>query len=58
YFWLCKLSYISISMMPSFLSVTIIKFTNLFRDLAISKLTSEDHIIEKKNIVCEIDENR
>jgi len=30
YFWLCKLNYTSISMMTTFSSVTIIKFTNMF----------------------------
>ncbi|KAF0429401.1 hypothetical protein F8M41_005697 [Gigaspora margarita] len=44
-------------MLTSFSSVTIIKFTNIFQDLAISKLTSEDHIIGEKNIICKIDEN-
>ncbi|KAF0486143.1 Transposase, ISXO2-like domain-containing protein [Gigaspora margarita] len=44
-------------MMSTFSSVTIIKFTNIFRDLAVSKLTSEDHIIGGKNIICEIDES-
>ena len=58
YFWLCKLSYTSINMMSTFSSVTIIKFTNIFRDLAISKLTNEDHIIGGKNIICEIDESK
>ncbi|KAF0492495.1 Transposase, ISXO2-like domain-containing protein [Gigaspora margarita] len=45
-------------MISTFSSVTIIKFTNIFRDLAISKLTSEDHIIGEKNIICEIDESK
>ncbi|KAF0419436.1 Transposase, ISXO2-like domain-containing protein [Gigaspora margarita] len=45
-------------MMTTFSSVTIIKFTNIFRDLAISKLTSEDYIIGRKNIICEIDESK
>ncbi|KAF0468034.1 Transposase, ISXO2-like domain-containing protein [Gigaspora margarita] len=58
YFWLCKLSYTSINVMSTFSSVTIIKFTNIFRDLAISKLTSEDYIIGGKNIICEIDESK
>ncbi|KAF0365727.1 Transposase, ISXO2-like domain-containing protein [Gigaspora margarita] len=44
-------------MMTTFLSITIIKFVNLFRDLAIFKLTSKDHIIEGKNIICKIDES-
>ncbi|KAF0358677.1 Transposase, ISXO2-like domain-containing protein [Gigaspora margarita] len=45
-------------MMTTFSSITIIKFVNLYRDLAISKLTSEDHIIGRKNIICEIDESK
>jgi hypothetical protein len=58
YFWLCKLNYTSISMMTTFSSITIIKFVNLFRDLAISKLVPEDFIIGGKNIICEIDESK
>ncbi|KAF0512017.1 Transposase, ISXO2-like domain-containing protein [Gigaspora margarita] len=42
-------------MMTTFSSITIIQFVNLFGDLAISKLTSEDYIIGGKNIICEID---
>ncbi|KAF0507145.1 Transposase, ISXO2-like domain-containing protein [Gigaspora margarita] len=45
-------------MMTTFSSITIIKFVNLFRNLAISKLTNEDHIIGGKNIICEIDESK
>ncbi|KAF0552467.1 Transposase, ISXO2-like domain-containing protein [Gigaspora margarita] len=45
-------------MITTFSPVTIIKFVNIFRDLAISKLTSEDFIIGGKNIICEIDESK
>ncbi|CAG8853797.1 46411_t:CDS:1, partial [Gigaspora margarita] len=48
----------SVNMMTTFSPVTIIKFTNLFRDLVISKLTIEDFIIGGKNVICEIDESK